>query len=236
MMHFFRKHRETIFIITIAGFLAGIFVGFGSYFFIGKTPSDAVVEVNGKDVPYRRYTNLLNQVRNSMTKNKEDITDEVLNKKKQEVIQQLIQEELFWQEAKIFGISVSNKELANDIQNYPAFQKDGKFSHLLYYRILGEILRETPRDFEESRRKQIAAYRLRQFIASSVRITEPELQIEYARANKGNMANYEKEREKFLDNLKQEKTILVFNEWFKDLNRTVKIKVNLDEIESKFQK
>jgi len=55
--------------------------------------------------------------------------------------------------------------------------------------------------------------------------------MEYSRANKGNMKNFEKEKDKFLENLRQEKVMMVFNEWFKQLNQSVKIKVHLQEIE-----
>ena len=131
MMNFVRKHRETIFIITIIGFLAGIFVGFGSYFFIGKTPADNVLEVNGSGVPYKRYTSLLNQVQYAMRHNNEETTDTVMAKKRQEIIQQLVQEELFWQEAQKYGIMVSDSELANDLKNYPPFQENGTSACLI---------------------------------------------------------------------------------------------------------
>jgi len=236
MMDFVRKHRETIFIITITGFLAGIFVGFGSYFFIGKTTADNVIEVNGSGVPYRRYSSLLNQVEYAMRHNNESTSEEVMAKKKQEILQQLIQEELFWQEAQKYGIMVSDTELANDLANYPAFQRNGKFSHMLYYQILGEVLRSTPREFEESRKKQIAAFRLRELIAEAVRITEPQLEIEYAKANRGNMAGFAKDRETFLVELKKRQASMVFADWLRYLNQNLKVQIHLDEIEQKFKK
>ena len=236
MMNFVRKHREAIFIITIIGFLAGIFVGFGSYFFIGRTTADNVLEVNGSGVPYKRFTSLLNQVQYAMHHNNEETNEQAMAKKRQEIIQQLVQEELFWQEAKKYGIMVSDSELANDLQNYPPFQQNGKFSHLRYYQILGEILHSTPREFEESRKKQIAAFRLRELIASSVRITEPELELEYARSHRGNMSEYGKNRERFLQELKKQQTMMVFDDWMRALNQNLKVQSHLDEIEQKFKK
>ena len=236
MMDFVRKYRETIFIITIIGFLAGIFVGFGSYFFVGRTTADNVMEVNGAGVPYRRYTSLVNQVQYAMRHNNEETNEEAIAKKRQEIVQQLIQEELFWQEAQKYGIMVSDSELANDLKNYPAFQQNGKFSHMLYYKILGEILRSTPKEFEDSRKKQIAAFRLRELIASSVRIPEPEIQLEYARAHRGNMSQYLKDRPKFFEELKKQQTMMVFNDWLRTMNQNLKVQMHLDEIEQKFKK
>jgi len=56
---------------------------------------------------------------------KTTITPELMAQKRQEVLQDLIQEEVFWQEAKKYGISVSDGEVAADVSRYPAFVKDG---------------------------------------------------------------------------------------------------------------
>ncbi|OGS34514.1 MAG: hypothetical protein A2293_09560 [Elusimicrobia bacterium RIFOXYB2_FULL_49_7] len=231
-MNFLRKHMKVIFLITIIGFLAGAFVGFGSYLFGKKTATDAVAEVNGKEISYRRFAVLLNRaVENASKEQQGTMSEEMIQQKKQEVLQDLIQEEVFWQEALKYGISVPDKELAMDIQNYPAFQKDGRFDQGAYFQVLYQVLRTTPQEFEDSRRKQIAIYKLRHLIASGVRISEAELRLEYARANRGNMKDFEKNKTEFSDKLRQEKVMMVFNEWFKQLNQTVKIEVFLNEIE-----
>ncbi|MBN1621576.1 MAG: SurA N-terminal domain-containing protein [Endomicrobiales bacterium] len=231
MMEFLRKHRQTIFIITISGFFAGVFVGFGGYFLGRKSINDAVAEVNNIKIPYKQYVQIFNRSLNDMRKEEDEITEDLLNKKKQEVLQDLIQEEVFWQEAKKYGITISDGELAADIHHYPAFQQDGRFDQRAYYHILRNILHTTPKQFEESRRRQIAIFKLRHLIASSVGISEAELRFEYARANKGDMSKFNEERASFMENLKQQKVSMVFAEWFKKLNQTVKIKVHLQEIE-----
>jgi peptidyl-prolyl cis-trans isomerase D len=231
MMNFLRKHMRTIFVITILGFLAGAFVGFGSYFFSGKTTADAVVEVNGEQIPYKRYENYLNRALDGMRQQKQEVSDETMKQKKQEVLQDLIQEVVFSKEALKYGITVSDGELAADIQHYPAFQREGRFDRNAYFQVVYQVLRTTPKEFEDSRRDQIAIFKLRQLIASGVPITEPELKLEYFNANHGNMKDFEKDRAKFSEKIKQEKTMLAFGEWFKTLNQNMKIKVHLQEIE-----
>ena len=231
MMNFLRKHMRVIFLITIIGFLAGAFVGFGSYFFANKTAADAVVEVNGAQIPYKRFSNYVNRALDGMRQQKQEVTDETMKQKKQEVLQDLIQEEVFSKEALKYGITVSDNELASDIQHYPAFQREGHFDRNAYFQVVYEILRTTPREFEDSRRNQIAIFKLRQLIASGVVITEPELKLEYFNANRGNMKDFEKDRAKFAEKLRQEKTMLVFGEWFKGLNQNMKLKIHLQEIE-----
>lgn len=232
MMDFLRKHTRTIFLITITGFIAGAFVGFGSYLFGSRSPADAVLVIDGKGVPYKRYANLLNRSIENLRENKQEVTDEVINQKKQEVLQDLIQEEVLSEQAKKYGITVSDAELANAIQRYPAFQRDGRFDRNMYFQVLYQMLRTTPKEFEESQRKQIAISKLRFLLSMSVLISDPELRFEYARANGGKMTNFEKEKDAFKEKLRQEKVMLAFNEWYKELNETVKIQVKLQDFEN----
>jgi len=228
MMSFLRKHMKVIFLITIVGFLSGAFIGFGSYFFGGAANADTAAEVNGEKIPYRRYNAMLNRVIDNMRRNKEEVNESTMNRLKQEVLQDMIQEEVFWKEARKYGISVSDQELAADIQNYPAFQRGGRFDPQAYAQILYQMLHTTAQEFELSRRRQIAIAKLRQLIASSIQVSEPEAKLEYLRAHGGKMTDYDKDHDKFVQNLRQEKVMLVFNEWFKQLNQTVKIRVFLN--------
>lgn len=233
MMSFLRKHMQLIFMITIIGFLAGAFIGFGGYFFSDVANADAAAEVNGKKIPYRRYQSLYNRVLDNMQRNKTELNADTVARLKQEVIQDLIQEEVFWEEAKKYGVTVSDQELAADIQNYPAFQRDGRFDRQTYFQILSQVLHTSAPEFEDSRRRQIAIAKLRNLIAGSVQVSEPELKLEYMQSHGGTLAGFDKEREKFSQTLRQQKVMLVFNEWFKQLNQTIKVKVFLNDREQK---
>lgn len=234
MMDWFRKNMRTIFTVTIVAFVAGTFISFGSIT-LSKSGSDTVAEVNGTRISYRAYLKLLDRAIENIRSNKGEVTDAVVAAKRQEVLQDMIQQEVFYQEARKYGITVSDGELLADLRRYPAFQTNGQFNRQAYMRILFEMLHTTPEEFEESRRKEISFFKLRQFIASSVKISEQELQFEYGRTHKGNMANFAKDRDKFLQEVTQQQTGLVFNEWFKSINQTLQgnIKVYLDEIEKR---
>jgi peptidyl-prolyl cis-trans isomerase D len=233
MMNFLRKHMRAIFLITTIGFLSGAFIGFGGYMLGKKTAADAAVEINGTKIPYKTYSNTLSQVLENMRKDNTEITDAILAQKKQEVIQNLVQEEVFWQEAKRYGIVVTDTELAADIQRIPAFQKDGAFDRRAYLTVLYQVLHTTPAEFEESRRKEIASYKVRNLLSSCVKISEPELIMQYRIQNNNDMKDFDKKRAEFLAQLRKEQTFMVFNEWFKLLNRDLKVKVNVQEIEGK---
>jgi len=233
MMEFLRKHMRTVFAITMVGFFAGIFIGFGSYMF--RKTYDSVAVIDGTKISYADFQNQLNRVVDNLRNTNTDVTPQVLAQKKQEVINDLIQQEIFWKEAQKMGITVSDNELAADIQHYPAFQVSGHFDQRAYFQVLFQRLNTTPEKFEAAERKRIAYSKLRQLIATSVRVTEPELQMEYARTHKGSMKNFEKDKAKLSETLRQEKTSLVFNQWFNQINQTLqgRVKVYLDEIEKR---
>jgi peptidyl-prolyl cis-trans isomerase D len=216
---------RTIFLITIIGFLSGIFVGFGGYFLGGGRVGDAVAVVNGTKIPYKRYSTLFNRAMDGLRDENSEITDNLIEQKRNEVIRDLIQEEVFYQEAKKYGIGVLDEEVAMDINRFPAFQRDGKFDQRLYFQILAWQLRMTPHEFEESRRKQIAISKLRSLVASSVKITNDELIMEYARQNQGATKDFDEEKEEFYGKIQEEKTIAVFDEWYKSIQNSLKARI-----------
>ncbi|MBU2442405.1 MAG: SurA N-terminal domain-containing protein [Elusimicrobia bacterium] len=224
-MDWLRKNMRTIFVITIAGFVAGVFVGFGGYFFGGARVSNAIAEINGVKIPYRNYVLLFNRVMDNLRSNNVDITDEVIKRTRQDVVQDLIREEVLYQETKKYGIRVTDGEVGYDVQRFQAFQEDGRFSQQAYFRVLSWQLRMTPKEFEESRRRQIAIAKLNNLIVSSVKISNPELQVEYARKHDGQLTNFEKNRDKFFEELTQEKRTALINDWYRNINTSLKVKV-----------
>jgi hypothetical protein len=206
---------------------------FGSYSL--RKNLDTVAVIDGTKIAYADFQSQLNRVVDAQRKNNVDVTPEMLAQKKQEVLNDLIQQEIFWKEAQKLGINVSDNELTADLQHYPAFQVNGHFDQRAYFQVVFQVLNTTPEKFETAERKRIAYMKLRQLVASSVRITEPELQLEYARTHKGNLKNFEKDKPKLAESLRQEKTSLVFNQWFSQINQSLqgRVKVYLDEIEKK---
>jgi len=226
MMKFLRKNMQTVFMITIIGFIAGIFIGFGGYF-SNRTISDGVANVNGEKISFKKYRSLFNRIMDNKRETTEEITEQMIEQIKQEVIQDLVQEEVFYQEAKKYGIVVTDKEVAYDISRWPAFNNNGRFDQGLYFRILGMRLHMTPAEFEESRKRQIAIAKLRSLIQSGVKITQPELQLEYIKKN-GSLKNFDKEKNKLYEELLKQKTIDTFNEWYKILGSSIKVKVHTE--------
>ncbi|MCL2390326.1 MAG: SurA N-terminal domain-containing protein [Endomicrobia bacterium] len=205
MMNFLRKHMRKIFIITILGFLAGIFMGFGSYFF-QKDNYKTAVTVNGVEIPLKLFNSLYSSAVEMMRKESaEEITDETLLQIKVKTLQALVQDEIFYQQSKNYGIIVSDFELKNDIQDSLMFKNENMFDPRLYYRFL-QTIKMTPKEYESMRKKQIAGDKLKILLASSIKL----MNAEYEAAAK---ANADITR----DQIHQMKINQFLNEWYINL-------------------
>lgn len=236
MMDFFRKHRRLIFGITLTFFLTSIFFAGGSYYI--ARGQNTVATVNGKRISYETFQKTLERVLSNLRDDAESdkpITDAVIQTKKQEVLRDLIQEVVFTRLAKKYGIAVSDNELAADIQQFPAFQKDGQFNQQLYFQAVFYALRSTPEEFEESRKKSILIEKMRQFIFSTVKITDGELQHAYTAENKGDLSKFAEEREEFLNTYRNKKASQIMNDWYNKINADLKVKTYLTRIEQRGQ-
>lgn len=212
MMNFFRKHKVAIILIILIGFFGGTFIaGFGVSTFGNNSSFDTVAVINGQKIPYKYYYSLYNNALNMLRHSEENITDETTKEIQNQILRNLIQTELFWQQTKKYGITVSDNELAQDIQSYPYFlNANGQFDSRIYYQFLNN-LRMSPKDFENLRRKQLAANKLQMLIASAAKVSNSE--------KKGD-DDY---------SLIQTKANEVLNDWFDNVKRESKIKILLED-------
>lgn len=212
MMNFFRKHKVAIILIILVGFFGGTFIaGFGVSTFGNASSFDTVVVVNGTKIPYKYYYSLYNNALNALKHSEQDVSEDAMKNLQNSIVRNLVQDELIWQQTKKYGITVSDNELAQDIQSYPYFLNEkGQFDSRNYYQFLNN-LRMAPKDFESLRRKQIASNKLQLFIASSAKVSNSEL------------ANTQEE------NLIQTRANEILNDWFDDVKRNSKIQILLED-------
>ena len=224
MMNFLRKHKRNIFIVTVTIFVGGTFVGFGGYLFGDRAGSD-VAQVAGKRIPRRKFDFLYNRQVDELRQRDKELTSDVLKQVESEVIQELIQDEVFWQEAARFGIKVTDAELAANIRSIPAFQREGIYDPRLHYNFVRQVFRITPKEFDEYQRRRIAFAKLRYFISTSIYVPESEILSDYNKKFPGKLKAWEKEKTDYINSYRQEVVNAVFNEYLKQLNNTVSIKV-----------
>ena len=190
------------------------------------SPLDTVIKINGQKITQVDFDHVYNQVsraaKNSDPNQRQQSTSQALN--------EIIRQEVFNQEAKKFGITVSDQQLQMQLASYQAFQKEGKFDLPTYGRMVVQVMGMSPRDFEKSQRKDIAGRAVNQLVANSVHISEDEFQSELAHRlasekdaakRKELLANPEQVRNEMRD----KELNLVFNDWLTQLNSALKVNI-----------
>ena len=87
------------------------------------------------------------------------------------------------QDAKLKKIKVTDKEVVDNIKQYPFFQKNGKFIPALYQEVINYIFRLSPRAFEEETRDDLIIAKLYQKVTDNISLGEEEIRQEYIRQN-----------------------------------------------------
>jgi hypothetical protein len=122
MFKFLRKHN-TVLMTALAVCIIGLLlfgVGGGA---LTSSPYDPILKVNGTKVTQVDYDRLHQQ----LIRQRGTLTTEQQQQAEVETIQELIRQEVFYQESKKYGIKVPDQDLQMHLSFYPAFQKDGHF-------------------------------------------------------------------------------------------------------------
>lgn len=110
------------------------------------TPSTAVAEVNGVDVPYVTWANVSNQLAQQEERNSgRSLSLDERRRLENQAFEQLVSNILLEQEYKRRGITVSNQEIIEasqqspppELMQSPDFQTDGQFDIAKYRRFIG---------------------------------------------------------------------------------------------------
>jgi hypothetical protein len=226
MISFFSKHRRVVFIGTVAIFLVGVFVGLGAYVFTG-TGDSAVAEVGGKKIPYQRFVTQVSRVMASVKDSGTEVNEILSKSVKQEVFRELIIEELLCQQGEQMGMMVPDFEVAVEVQNTPQFRENGAFSPRAYYQTIFNEFQMSPAEYEAWRKKARLANKFKQFIFTSVKVTPDEVKAYYLSKNKG-LANFEKEKGKYTDELARAKFSDIANYLLRQLTTRQEVKSYLE--------
>jgi parvulin-like peptidyl-prolyl isomerase len=224
-----RANAKIILWIIVGAFIGGVFL-----WNITGPVTDAIAKVNGIKIPIRWYEqNLYLRLRQARDNDEETPTGPELKRIKQQVVQQLIQDELLYQKAKKLGIQVTDEEVANTIRSLPQFQRDGTFYKQLYVQALNYYYHSTPKDFEETIRRMLAAQRVRNLILSITTVTDEEMKMQYAARHDGETKGLkdEEESKNFRLQLLQEKRITMFNRWVEVAFQDSRVEGYLDRLE-----
>lgn len=212
-MEWLYKHRKLFFLITTFAFIGGgLYFGFGGFL----PESDVVLKIGSSKITLARYENQLKRAIESLRQNQVEIDENKMRVLKQDVLQNIIALEAFYQEAKKSGIVVTDKEVAMYVRSNPAFQMDGVFNPELYRRRL-IMLYFTPKEYESEIRKSIAHYRLNALLRIGVYPTGEVINI--VRQN-----TKEKDENKIIQLAHNELLSSVNNIWLMRLNERIRIR------------
>ncbi len=221
MFKFLRKHQTFLFATLAVIIFALPFFGLGGMAFFSA--KDRIATLNGKKITQRQF----DQIYQNLLRQKESLNADQQKQLFQEALQELIQQEAFYQEAQKYGITVPDQEIQLQILNTPSFQREGKFDYGTYARTVTQVFRMSPEEFEEIRRRDSAGMQLRQLIISSVHISHDVVQaglpnriaIETDAKKKKELQN---NPDVFREELRQKEIGKVFNDWLAQMNRTLK--------------
>ena len=141
--------------------------GIGDYF--GVFGTDFAVKVGETEIPAAQYRDRFNQRYAQLRDAYGDRFDPALIDEpqlRQEVIDQMVDEELLYQYASDRGFRISDARLVREIHSIEAFQEAGAFSQERYVFVLRSI-GETPASFERGLRRSLAVSQLQQALTAS---------------------------------------------------------------------
>ncbi len=230
MMQVLRKNVKSILWVSAVIFVIAIFAGFGGAFL--QTPPDLIAKVNGASLYDKTFQRLYYQYIENNRQNMDEAKQKTIKK---EIIQNMIKEELLYQETKKYDTIVTRKEIINNIYSFPAFQKEGKFDLSHYFRVL-KYNHITPEEFEKSIQRSLLITKLQNLFASGIKVTSKEIDYEYE-YNKDKNLNIpeEKEKEEFRKFLLFKKQSYLLNMWIEQLTKNANTKIYMKEARELFK-
>ena len=228
MISLLSKYKRGIFIVVVVVFIGSIFFISGQIFTAAS--SEAVADVGGKKIPYRRFSSQVNRVLSNLKDSGTEVSDVVSKSVKQEVFRDMIVEELLSMQGDKLGMRVPDFEVAVEIQNTPQFTENGVFNPRLYYQTIFNEFQMSPGEYEAWRNKARLAGKFKQFVFNNVKVTPAELQAYYLAKNKS-LKDFDKNKAKYLDDLSREKFSQMANYLLHQLTVQIEIKSYLDQRE-----
>jgi peptidyl-prolyl cis-trans isomerase D len=177
MLKWLRKSTRSWFIYLAIGAIVVVFIfwGVGSY---KSARSQQAAEINGTSIPMTAFARQYNDVvKQYQERAGGELTPEMVKamRLKEMALSQLVEETLILQAAPRLGIEVTDAELRHRIQNYPYFQKDGKFDEKRYYWVLSRSHLD-PHEFEAGERQRILLQKVVAEVTSLAKVSDAELQ------------------------------------------------------------
>ncbi|MEM8959900.1 MAG: SurA N-terminal domain-containing protein [Acidobacteriota bacterium] len=182
------KYLSWVLWLVILVFIGLVFFEWGGYNQAGGTGTSVATTVGGESITVedlrQTYRNIESYYRQIFQDQLTDETLEQLNLPAQ-ALNQEINNKILLREARTLGLDVTDKELGEAIRSYPAFQdENGRFvGRERYIEIVRRNLRRSPADLENEIRDSLMLEKLDRVLATTVYISEPDLETAYREQN-----------------------------------------------------
>ncbi|MBI2609295.1 MAG: SurA N-terminal domain-containing protein [Deltaproteobacteria bacterium] len=143
---------------------------------LGKEGEEFALKVNGEHIPRTEVFQVVRRL--SSIYEKYAPGQQNAQFLKNLAIEQVIRDRLKEQKARDLKLIVSDTEVREYIQNFPAFQENGVFKKDLYFKLL-ESNRMTHEAFEQSIRSQLQVGLLTDLLRENVKASQSELEQKY---------------------------------------------------------
>lgn len=180
MLGIMRKYKQSIvikivFAVIVLSFVGTIFLVWGRGE-KGAGGSDYAAKVNGRKISVEDYQKSYYRLRGIYEQlNGRGMTPEMEKQLgiRKLALDTLIDTALMKKEASAMGIKVSKNDVAAEIANVPAFQKNGAFDFQIYQERL-KSERMTPANFEESVKEELLIRKTREKVQAAAAVTDDE--------------------------------------------------------------
>lgn len=168
MRNDFKKYSWTLWLVILA-FIGGFIV---TDAFRGSSGAkDDLIYIGNTTIKSAEYQKqLLSALRNYKVQLKENFNKQIINQFgiPEQVLQQLINKTIIFNEAKKLNIIASNKELKDKIIHQPYFQRDGNFIGIKEYELMLAHNQISVPEFENELKEQIIMEKFRNLVSSGL--------------------------------------------------------------------
>jgi peptidyl-prolyl cis-trans isomerase D len=188
---------------TIMGLLAITFmISLGWWGSDQGNSENNIAEIGEDSISLDEYMRVYKNVVRFYRQNLKSSFDE--EKLRKQVVDQMVDQKLWRQEAKRMSLQVTDGELMESIMSLPGFQQEGQFNPERYRRIL-TLEKLTTEQFEEQQREEILIDKAKNVVRQSSTLTPSEIE----ELTKMNPENIDQEREN-RTRQKREKTVQAY--------------------------
>jgi len=191
MLRYLRENTGNWIIKIFLGIIVIVFVflGVGSF---GSKRNDSVVTINDQPITIKEYQRaykaIVDQMRATFGKNLNDDILKALNVK-QQALDSLIEEKLILAQADKLEITVSEKELQDNLFSIKAFQINGRFNIEQYKKVLS-LNSLNPEIFEFNQLNLLRQQKVKDIVLSTVNVSDFEARDWYVFNNTQTAVDY----------------------------------------------